>query len=163
MHKILFTALLFCSATSMNAQQFIEQLERDTDGQGTITVTEDQRLTNMINTGDVSLEKPAEPVDLSATPGIHVITRKKVRGYRIQMYWGNSSRTDQQKAQNIGNRVKAMIPGIESYVTFESPHWRCRVGDFLTREEAAKYLTQLRRIAPGAMIVRSEILTTAQP
>ena len=46
---------------------------------------------------------------------------------------------------------------LKYYTSFDSPHWRCRVGDFITREEANKYLSKLRRISKDAMIVRSEI------
>ena len=84
-------------------------------------------------------------------------TQTRVRGYRVQMFWGNSSRADQQKADRIGTQVTTIFPELKYYTSFDSPHWRCRVGDFVSREEANKYLKKLRRISKDAMIVRSEI------
>ncbi len=84
--------------------------------------------------------------------------RKRLRGFRVQMYWGNTQRTDQLKAKRMGDKVTGAFPELKAYVTFQQPHWRCRVGDFKTRAGAAKYLDRLRKIAPEAMIVRSEII-----
>ena len=85
--------------------------------------------------------------------------RMKVRGYRIQVYWGGSQRFDQTKAIRAGSRVTSMFPELQAYTTFESPHWRCRVGDFRERKEAADYLAKLRKAKiEGAMVVKSEIL-----
>lgn len=84
--------------------------------------------------------------------------RKRLRGFRVQMFWGNTQRTDQLKAKRMGDKVTGAFPELKAYVTFQQPHWRCRVGDFKTRAGAAKYLDRLRKIAPEAMIVRSEII-----
>jgi len=84
-------------------------------------------------------------------------TRKRMRGFRIQMYWGNSLRTDYLRAKRLGDKVVGAFPELKSYVSFDQPHWRCRVGDFKTRAGAARYLERMRKIAPEAMIVRSEI------
>ncbi len=84
-------------------------------------------------------------------------TRQRMRGFRIQMYWGNSQRTDYLKAKRFGDKVTGAFPELKSYVSFDQPHWRCRVGDFKTRSGAARYLERMRKIAPEAMIVRSEI------
>jgi len=45
-------------------------------------------------------------------------------------------------------------------VHFISPHWVCRVGDFKTREEAARYVTRLRkaRVSYEVRVVSSPIL-----
>lgn len=84
-------------------------------------------------------------------------TRKRMRGFRIQMYWGNSLRTDYLKAKRMGDKINGAFPELVSYVSFDQPHWRCRIGDFKTRAGAARYLDRMRKIAPEAMIVRSEI------
>lgn len=83
--------------------------------------------------------------------------RRRLRGFRIQMFWGNSLRTDQLRAKRLGDKVTGAFPELKSYVSFQQPHWRCRVGDFKTRAGAARYLDKMRKIAPEAMIVRSEI------
>lgn len=84
--------------------------------------------------------------------------RTRAKGYRIQMYWGNSLRTDQLKAKRLGEKVSALYPDLNHYVSYLEPHWRCRVGDFKTRAGAARYLDRLKKITPEATIVRSEII-----
>ena len=84
----------------------------------------------------------------------------KARGYRIQVFWGGSARIDQTNAQRMGTRVTTLFPELQAYTTFESPNWRCRVGDFVTRQEAADYLKKLKdaKLTDDAIIVKSEVI-----
>lgn len=150
------------------AQTFTEKLTRKVEGQGTVTLTQDQRITDLINGNGTT--RPSSPTstadrktgsDDDTLPGIPTGKKTKVRGFRIQVYWGGSLRTDQSKAQMAGTKVTNLFPELQAYTSFESPHWRCRVGDFLTREEASEYFDKLREagLAGEAMIVRSEVYT----
>lgn len=166
--SLLFVAVL---SQSVSAQGFIDQLTANNAGQGKVTVTQDQRLTDIINgngkqvsgstsTG-VGVVTPQHDKPTATTqPNIPVTGKKvKVRGYRIQIYWGGSQRVDQNKAQQMATRSGMLFPELQTYTSFDSPHWRCRVGDFVEREEAVEYLRKIReaRICDDAMIVRSEV------
>jgi len=159
MRKLQLSLSIFCLAICCNAlraQTFTDKLQADVNGQGSIQLIQDQRLFDLIN-GLTSLKQQEETkndTEFNTT----VVRKKRLKGYRIQMYWGNSTRADQQKAQSIGRQVTNAYPELQAYTTFDSPHWRCRVGDFKTRPEAAKYLYKLRKISKDAMIVRSEII-----
>ena len=142
----------FLVVVTMQAQGFVEHLESAQTGQGRVTLIQDERLTAILN-GQSLREEVKKDEDFDMQRG----RLKKVRGYRVQMFWGNSSRADQQKADRIGTQVSTIFPELKYYTSFDSPHWHCRVGDFITREEANKYLSKLRRISKDAMIVRSEI------
>ena len=78
--------------------------------------------------------------------------RYKAQGYRIQVYTGANNRVSKQEALHF--------PELSAYVTFLSPRWVCRVGDFSSREEAADYVRQLRRkrISAEVRVVSSTIL-----
>lgn len=166
MRKLLFIAMSCLMATQMLAQQkFMPELQSQKAGQGKVTVIQDPRLSDIINNDiDVYPEvvKVEEPKENTKVEGMGAITegrRMKVKGYRIQVYWGGSQRSDQTKAIRAGSRVTSMFPELQAYTTFESPHWRCRVGDFRERKEAADYLAKLRKAkVEGAMVVKSEIL-----
>lgn len=166
----IFIFLLFtCLA---NAQiRFVDNLTRVVAGQGKVTVSQDERLTRIINgeqpketendkekDKEVEKEKEEENID---TPALVTPAGKKtrVRGYRVQIYWGGSTRSDQSKAQQAANQAMSLFPQYKAYTSFESPHWRCRVGDFKERHEAVEALRDLKKagIAREAMIVRSEI------
>lgn len=141
----------------MSAQTFTEHLTSKAVGQGTVTVYQDSILDDMVNGKKQFVhEKKEEKKDL---PSIPKGKKMKARGYRIQVYWGGSTRSDQTNAQRAGNRIATVFPELQVYTTFESPNWRCRVGDFVTRQEASDYLNKLKeaRLGQGAIIVKSEV------
>ena len=79
---------------------FIERIQEPVKGKGTVTINQDQRLTNIINgltLPDVSTQSAdTENTNVqSKLPGRPAGKRVKARGYRIQVYWGGSQRVDQ--------------------------------------------------------------------
>lgn len=151
----LLTLAFLPVSVRMQAQAFADHIQQQVSNQGTVTLNQDQRLTDIVNGADIEIaEEEAPKNDFSMQTG----KRQRLRGYRIQVYWGSSQRVDQQKAQRVGAQVTAAFPELKAYTTFDAPHWRCRVGDFATREEANEYLSKVRRITRDAIVVRSEII-----
>ncbi len=70
--------------------------------------------------------------------------KQGMQGYRIQIYTdsGNRSklRTDRMKSQ-----FDARFPEVRSYISYDEPYYKLRVGDFRSRLDAERFL---RRIAP---------------
>ena len=82
----------------------------------------------------------------------------KVNGYRVQAFAGGNTRTDRQKAQNIGDAIKLKFPEQPIYVHFYSPRWICRVGNFRTYEEAHAMLLEVKKMGyTQASIVKGKI------
>lgn len=174
MHKLICTIIAVAFTFTANAQgKFMDNLTKKVDGQGIVTITQDKRLTEIINgerqpaaassvddkvpQKETKIKEEEEKDSLiTATP---TGKRTKVRGFRIQIYWGGSQRIHQTRAQQAADRVALLFPEYQTYTSFESPHWRCRVGDFTDRNEAWEALKKLRNagVASDAMIVRSEI------
>ncbi len=158
MKRLLSLALsiLLCTIT-MSAQNFTDHLTSQAVGQGTVTVHQDSLIDDMVNGKKQFI--PEKKEGGRELPGITKGKKTKARGYRIQVYWGGSTRSDQTNAQRAGTRVATVFPELRIYTTFESPNWRCRVGDFVTRKEANDYLDKLKsaRLAQGAIIVKSEV------
>lgn len=107
--------------------------------------------------------KPASTVRSSSPrQGNYYVARQRVasQGYRIQIYTGGNSRNDKNEAQQMRVKCQQQFPELAAYVHFISPHWVCRVGDFNTRESAARYVSRLRkaRISYEVRIVSSPIL-----
>ena len=168
MNKLTHIFIFLLFACVANAQtKFIERLTRVVAGEGRVTVNQDKRLTDLINGETIQPAEASNKVEKKEgeeddeTPALVTPTGKKtkVRGYRVQIYWGGSNRTDQARAQRAANQVATLFPQYKAYTSFESPHWRCRVGDFTDRHDAVEALQQLKRagIASEAMIVRSEV------
>lgn len=82
----------------------------------------------------------------------------KVTGFRVQVFAGGNSRRDRQKAEQIGENIKANIPGEPVYVHFYSPRWICRMGNYRTYEEAHQMLQAVRKLGyTQASIVKGKI------
>lgn len=82
----------------------------------------------------------------------------KAMGFRVQVFAGGNSRSDRQKAQNIGNDIKMNYPDQPIYVHFYSPRWICRVGNYRSYEEAHRMLLNVKRLGyKQACIVKGKI------
>lgn len=152
-----FVSLVFLCVATLSAQEFLDHLTSKEAGQGAVTIHQDPRLDDIVNGKKQFVqEKKEDKTDLTIA---HTGRKVKARGYRIQVYWGGSARADQANAQRAGTRVTALFPELRSYTTFESPNWRCRVGDFATHQEATEYLNKLKeaRVSRDAIVVKSEI------
>ena len=69
-------------------------------------------------------------------------------GFRIQVFSDNNYRTAKNDALYKEGLIKQAFPEMETYVTFTSPFWRLRVGDFRSYEEAGNALRELKREFP---------------
>ena len=79
--------------------------------------------------------------------------REFADGFRIQIMY-TDIREDVYK--NKGAMYKE-FPDLSSYVEYEQPYYKLRLGDFKTRLEATYYLQQVIVLYPGAFIVRDKI------
>ncbi|MBO4821707.1 MAG: SPOR domain-containing protein [Prevotella sp.] len=83
---------------------------------------------------------------------------KRVTGYRVQVFAGGNTREDRAKASEVGEKLKAQIPGQPIYVHFYSPRWCCRCGNFLNQEEATKMMKKLNKLGyKSACVVKTTI------
>lgn len=82
-------------------------------------------------------------------------------GYRVQVFDDNNPRTAAAQAKARGRQVETAFPQFKTYVSFNSPYWRVKVGDFRTRGEAEAAMAEIREAFPqyGAYlrIVRDRI------
>jgi hypothetical protein len=78
---------------------------------------------------------------------------QQIAGYRIQL----SSSEDRATAYDKKARLYQQFPGLKSYVTYEQPYFRLRLGDFTDRLTATFYLMKIITLYPEAFIVRDFI------
>lgn len=70
-------------------------------------------------------------------------------GYRVEVFADNNVRTAKSRATAKQRNIKARLPQYRVYLTFRSPYWRVRVGDFRTRGEAEGAMAEIRRLFPS--------------
>jgi hypothetical protein len=77
---------------------------------------------------------------------------KTMDGFRIQLFSdsGNNSKT---AAQAVQDEFLAKYPETGVYLTFKSPNYKVRIGDFRTRLDAQRFLNELAVDFPNAFII----------
>ena len=82
-------------------------------------------------------------------------------GFRVQIFDDNNVRTARNEAQARKKQIELRFPEYKAYVTFNSPYWRVKVGDFTSRSEAEAAMAEIRqafpKIARSLRIVRDRI------
>ncbi len=166
--------------TCADAQTFTQRIQSGTTGQATVTLHQSAEIDRLVNsatltttshsaTAGTTTQRPAannqQPTANSEQEtGTVDMSKKvlrngvKVNGYRVQAFAGGNSRKDRQKAEQIGNNIKAHYGNVPVYVHFYSPRWICRVGNYRTYEEAHQMLQNLRNLGYNqASIVKGRI------
>lgn len=119
--------MLFCALGIEAQNNIVSELKRDIQGQGTVRITQPEKLMNLMGTISARDGKP-----------------EQVEGYRVMVYSGNNSRTAREEANNMAKFMRENFPGAEVYVVFESPIRSCLYGDYRTREEAEAVMYRLK-------------------
>jgi len=73
-------------------------------------------------------------------------------GYRIQIF-SDSGNNSKAKAQSAMDEFLAQHPEIKAYLTFKSPNYQVKIGDFRSRLDAIRYLNQIAAEYPNAFII----------
>lgn len=111
---------------------------------GVITVTHPAQLEQrLIKVSEVSDSVVANPIDAKAGKV------RKMGGYRVQIYSDNNARTAKNEARSKERAVASQFPDLATYVVYDSPYWRLRVGDCKSRAEADELAAQLRKAFPA--------------
>ena len=166
--KYIFALSFLLITMTLSAQQtFTDKLQQVVESAGRIVLHQDKSITDLVNGALKSSSSKKKQVDGSDQDSIQSAAvdslsrgiRVKMNGYRIQVYFGDNSRKGKAEARAAGLRFRSYFPGHAVYVTFVSPHWLCRVGDFRTNEEAREVLRQIRSMGVfrEAVIVKSKI------
>jgi hypothetical protein len=92
---------------------------------------------------------------LEALVGKHISINQKAKGFpgfRVQVYFGSG--TD---AKSMANKIRAELnnkfPDMSSYLIYEAPYFKVRIGDYRNRNEAYKAFKMVQENYPGAFIV----------
>jgi hypothetical protein len=77
-------------------------------------------------------------------------------GFRIQVF-SDSGVNSKAKAQAVYDEVMLKYPGNGVYLTFKSPNYKVRIGDFRTKLDAQRFLIELTLDYPNAFIITDQI------
>ena len=182
--RYLVLPLCLFAFLSLHAQNYTQRIQQTRQGEGTVTIHQDAAIDQLVNgapltappapvakkddkpQGGTTQKQPQQPtVQPPAPADTSVVSapRRTYRttGYRVQVFAGDNSRPAKQKAEQIGRSMEALFPGETVYVHFYSPRWVCRIGNYLTIEEANERLKEVRELGyKSAILVKGKIVAT---
>ena len=97
------------------------------------------------------MENKDEKIDLLIED---YLENKKYKGYRIQIFSSSNNKLDAIQAKS---EFLKSFPDIKSYLVYQAPNFKVRVGDLLDRLQANKQLLLIQQTFPNAFLVKCEV------
>lgn len=79
--------------------------------------------------------------------------RVKVRGFRVQIFSGSS----RNEAYAVQSRFQNAYKDMGSYVSYDEPNYRVKVGDFRSRADATNFMRVLRSQYSNVFVFTEDI------
>lgn len=81
-------------------------------------------------------------------------SRRSAQGYRIQVI----STNNRTKALEAKTKIYQRFPELKTYLMYQSPFFKLKVGNFIDREEAESYMQDILQLFPtGVYVVRDVV------
>lgn len=138
--SICIFAIQFCmSTTAQNiSSTIIEDLNSRKQGEGVILIMQDE-----------SIDKDVASYTTN-TDSLKVIrlSNELINGYKIQVFTGNNQNSSKLEAETKQRLLRQDFPEHQAQISYDSPSWRLRVGNFMTQSEAETVLAELKKTYP---------------
>ncbi len=151
----IFFILLSCglSAIAQN-KSIIDDLNTTKAGQGRVVIYQDDAIKNMV--GSIVRANPSVSDTNGTDSQLSVVADNnsaknyvKAKGYRIQVFSGSDQKRSKNEAQYRKDAVQSMYPNMDVTISYASPVWRVRAGNFKTAEQAQQALTEMKDKFPA--------------
>jgi len=123
---------------------------------GGVIVTKDSLITQLQNFRAAMGINPVES-KITTVPSKPVVrsaaTRVKVRGFRVQIFAGSS----RNQAFSEQTRFRGMYKDVDTYITYDEPNYRVKVGDFRSRSEANAFMRELRQYFSNVFVFSESV------
>ena len=117
------------------------------------------KLFAQTNSGSVVVHKDAR-VDSLVSKQIQINeettkdSRRNIPGYRILVITSN----DRNKVFNAKVQIYQQYPELPSYIMYQAPNYKLKLGNFKTQDEAQPYFDQLGKIYPTGVYIIHEMI-----
>jgi hypothetical protein len=142
MHKLLLLFTLFAGSGLMAQVKDTTMRPVPMDSTNPVVVEKDARIEQLVR-------KQIEINELTTRE-----SRRYVQGFRIQVI--NSP--DRTKVFAAKVTVYEQFPDWKSYLLYQSPNYKLRVGNFKTQEEAQDALKQLSKLFPAGLYIIPDVI-----
>lgn len=146
---VLFILVSFSVSSIAQNKSIIDDLNTAKAGQGKIIIYQDDAIKNMVGS-TIRVNTTASgnsDVDIQLATTTNNNTSRnyvKAKGYRIQVYSGSDQKQSKNEAQARKNAVQSAYPNMETTITYASPVWRVKAGNFKTSEQALQALSEMK-------------------
>lgn len=138
LHKLIISSILFVSCIgSASAQEPTTIINHITEGNNNTVSQPDSLLQRLVPIEGYSDDNDRRP------------TSTKTAGYRIQIFSDNNPRTAKSNARSRARDIESQFPQYRTYVTYNSPFWRLRVGDFRIQQDAVHAAEEIKKAFPA--------------
>ncbi|MBS2212793.1 SPOR domain-containing protein [Carboxylicivirga mesophila] len=114
----------------------VNSLQEHVAGEGVITIHDEEGVEELVNI-QVEANRRMEGVE----------------GWRIQLFSGQGP-TGKRNALQVKSKLLNKFPDQDVDLSFTSPNWRVRVGNYRHKHEALPLLNELRELFPHCYIVK---------
>ena len=120
---------------------------------GTNTIVQPQALARLL-VRPAAVSTPVSQTSDAADSGVEenqtatVTHAVKTAGFRVQVFSDNRPAA-KGEARSKGRAISGRFPNMRTYVTYNSPYWRLKVGDFRTKREAEHAAEEIRQAFPA--------------
>lgn len=137
--------------TGVHVVTIFDEMAKQEPGKGVVTVHQSDAIRALVGAHmyGTNVEQEGETAYL------------KIQGYRAQVFSGNNQRKSKDEAFRKEKEIKELFPDVPTYVTYNAPFWKLRVGDFRSHEEAYQMMRRLMAAFPDyakeMYIVKEEV------
>lgn len=161
MKKLILLLFVLFPLVGMAQEKYTDKLKSQSSKGSSVILVQDSVIEELAN----GIIKANPAADSLKNVGRKVVTNNKttgsynrINGFRVQIIMAGNTAKDQSNVKAMARRFKNCFPNVNAYVYFNSPHWVCSVGDYYSREEASKMLSQVRAMGfNSSSIIRSKI------
>ncbi len=150
--RALAMALVVATSSSLilRGQDEVDIVDHITaDGVNKIVQPEALRRLIVRQQAEVAEEKPGMEDGAESDNQVATGVRTKTAGFRVQVFSDNNQRTAKNEARTKARHIGERFPEMRTYVTYTSPYWRLKVGDFRTQREAQAAADEIRQAFPS--------------
>ncbi|MFZ4581934.1 MAG: SPOR domain-containing protein [Paludibacter sp.] len=130
---VILSAFLLAQDSANSSSGFFKTLAQPDSASGsTVKVFQDNRIT----------------ASMADRKTLNVVSSGTGQGFRIQVFSSNVQKTAKAEAFKVEKEIRSVFPELGVYVSYISPFWKVRVGDFKTSADAQDFRPQLIEAFP---------------
>jgi len=123
---------------------------------GAIAMAQDNTL-SASNTGVRVVKDSRIDILIKKQIYINTLAIRNQSGFRVQVITTNK----RGEANEAKARVMQLYPDYRTYLDFQAPYFKVRIGDFKTREEASELRDRLSNVFSGGVFVVPAIINVS--